>query len=478
MIRIDRGGAISTARELLADVVDRDLCIGCGACAALPGSALRIGMGEDGRYRAALRDGADPETEGPYVEVCPFADGHDEDELARIFLDAPGAGRDPAIGTHLSVGAGHVTGDGFRDAGSSGGMTSWFLNRLFEEDEIDAVLHVKPGESPTDPLFGFGVSETVGQMRSGAKTRYYPVEMSGVLRHVRERPGRYAVVGVPCFIKAVRLSQLADPLLAERIKFCVGLVCGHLKSARFAESLAWEQGVPPAELTGVDFRVKSDERSDRYSVTVDAADGTARTTPTSELSVTDWGMGFFKYTACDYCDDVLAETADITFGDAWLPEFTGDPKGDNIVVTRSRAAKDVVDRNSGALQLTDISAERAARSQDAGLRHRREGLAYRLARELQAGRRVQRKRVEPSTDLPERRRRIYDIRTDLIATGDAAFTHAVRTGSFDDFLRGIGTDVARYRAAYGADGPVERLKRLALARAPGLTRRVQRALGR
>lgn len=459
-------------------MVERDLCIGCGACAARPDSAVRIGMGEDGRYRAVLRDGADPDAEGSYTEVCPFADGRDEDELARTFLDAPGAGHDPSVGTHLSVGAGHVTGDGFRDGGSSGGMTSWFLHRLLEEDEIDAVLHVKPGESPTDPLFGFGVSETVAQMRAGAKTRYYPVEMSAVLRHVRETPGRYAVVGVPCFVKAVRLSQLADPILAERIRFCVGLVCGHLKSARFAESLAWEQGVPPSKLTGMDFRVKSDERSDRYGVTVTAADGTTRTTPTSELSVTDWGMGFFKYTACDYCDDVLAETADITFGDAWLPEFTGDPKGDNIVVTRSRAAKDVFDRNSGALQLTDITAERAARSQDAGLRHRREGLAYRLARDRQNGMQVPRKRVTPSMELPVRRRRIYDIRTDLIATGDGAFTHAVSTGRFDDFLRGIATDVARYRDAYGSDSAVERLKRLALQRAPRLTRRVQRALGR
>lgn len=459
-------------------MVDRDLCIGCGACAARPDSALIIRMGEDGRYRAALREGADPDAEGSYTEVCPFSDGHDEDELARTFLDAPGAGHDPSIGTHLSVSAGHVAGDGFRDEGSSGGMTSWFLHRLLEEDEIDAVLHVKPGESKTDPLFGFGVSETVAQMRAGAKTRYYPVEMSEVLRHVRENPGRYAVVGVPCFIKAVRLSQLADPLLAERIRFCVGLVCGHLKSARFAESLAWEQGVAPAELTGIDFRVKSDERSDRYSVSVTAADGTTQTTLTSQLSVTDWGMGFFKYTACDYCDDVLAETADITFGDAWLPEFTGDPKGDNIVVTRSRAAKEVFDRNSGALQLTDITAERAARSQDAGLRHRREGLAYRLARERQNGRQVPRKRVDPSMELPARRRRIYDIRTDLIAVGDRAYVQALHSGSFDDFLQGIAKGVTRYRDAYGSDGPVERLKRLALARAPKLTRRVQRALGR
>ena len=32
----------------------------------------------------------------------------------------------------------------------------------------------------------------------------------------------------------------------------------------------------------------------------------------------DWGMGIFKLGACDYCDDIVGETADISFGDAWL----------------------------------------------------------------------------------------------------------------------------------------------------------------
>lgn len=469
---------MSTARDLLRDVVDRDLCIGCGACAAIPDSALQIAMDRDGRYRAELRDGADRDAEGPYTAVCPFAEGYDEDALARTFLDSDNAELDPDIGTHRAVAAGHVDSGGYRARGSSGGMTSWFLGRLLDEDEIDAVLHVKPGTDAGDPLFAFGRSDTTEAMDSGAKTRYYPVEMSGVLRHVREHPGRYAIVGVPCFIKAVRLSQLQDPQLRERIRFCVGLVCGHLKSTRFAESLAWEQGVPPAELTGIDFRVKSDERSDRYSVSVTGADGTTSTAATTELSVTDWGMGFFKYPACDYCDDVLAETADISFGDAWLPEYTGDPQGDNIVVARSASAREILDRNRRFLSLTDITAERAARSQDAGLRHRREGLAYRLARDLRDGRPVPEKRVAPSADLPEKRRRIYDIRSEMIGAADRAFAEAEASGSFRVFTDAIAPVVERYRSAYGTNSPVERAKRFALRYLPGLTRRVQRALGR
>src|SRR5690625_2283287 len=435
-------------------------------------------MGEDGRYRAVPRNGADLDAEGPYTAVCPFAGGFDEDALSRMFLDSDRAQTDPRIGAHRAVAAGHVTAPGFRDNGSSGGMTSWFLNRLLDEGEIDAVLHVKPGTPGADRLFAFGVSETPEELNAGAKTRYYPVEMSRVLSHVREHPGRYAVVGVPCFIKAVRLSQLEQPVLRERIRFAVGLVCGHLKSTRFAESLAWEQGVDPAELEAIDFRVKSRERSDRYSVSVTGAGGRTHTAPTSELSVTDWGMGFFKYTACDYCDDVLAETADISFGDAWLPEFTPDPEGDNIVVARSESAREVLHRNRRDLALTDITAHRAAQSQDAGLRHRREGLSYRLARDLASGRTPPAKRVTPSLEVPARRRRIYDVRSEMIGEGDRAFAAARARGSFRTFLSGLAPVVALYHAAYGTNGLVERAKRRALRHMPGLTRRVQRAVGR
>lgn len=471
---------MSTARNLLRDVVERDLCIGCGACAALPDSALGIAMGTDGRYRAEPREGADLDAEGSYTAVCPFAEGYDEDALARTFLGGEGPDVDvhEQIGTHRAVAAGHVKADGFRDNGSSGGMTSWFLSRLLEEDEIDAVLHVKPGHGPAEPLFHFGLSRTTEQLTAGAKTRYYPVEMSEVLTHVRENPGRYAVVGVPCFLKAVRRSQLEQPVLRERIRFCVGLVCGHLKSTRFAESLAWEQGVEPSELAAIDFRVKSEERSDRYSVSVTGRDGTTATAPTTDLTVTDWGMGFFKYTACDYCDDVLAETADISFGDAWLPEFTPDPQGDNVVVARSAAALEIFERNRGALELTDISADRAARSQDAGLRHRREGLAHRLARDIEAGRPVPDKRVRPSGEIPEKRRRIYDIRSEMIPAADRAYDTARAAGTFRAFESAIAPVVARYHSAYGTNGAVERAKRFALRHMPGLTRRLQRALGR
>jgi coenzyme F420-reducing hydrogenase beta subunit len=68
-------------------------------------------------------------------------------------------------------------------------------------------------------------------------------------------PGRYAVVGVPCLIKAVQLLRREDPLMHSRIAFTLGLFCGHMKSARFVESVAWQMGVGVTEIQAVEFRL-------------------------------------------------------------------------------------------------------------------------------------------------------------------------------------------------------------------------------
>ncbi|MGJ3627724.1 hypothetical protein AB5I41_13435 [Sphingomonas sp. MMS24-JH45] len=50
----------------------------------------------------------------------------------------------------------------------------------------------------------------------------------------------------------------------------------------------------------------------------------------------DWVRAFFQASAGDYRDDVVAETADISFGEAWVEPYASDGRGTNVVV-RSRA---------------------------------------------------------------------------------------------------------------------------------------------
>ena len=56
----------------------------------------------------------------------------------------------------------------------------------------------------------------------------------------------------------------------------------------------------------------------------------------------DWGLGYFKPKACDWCDDIVGELADVSSGDAWLPGYVKDPGGNNIVIVRSPEIHEII----------------------------------------------------------------------------------------------------------------------------------------
>ncbi len=86
--------------------------------------------------------------------------------------------------------------------------------------------------------------------------------------------------------------------------------------------------------------------------------------------------------ACSFCDDVVAETADISFGDAWVEPYASDGRGTNVVIVRAPEIDDLLRtaREQGRVVLDAVDAAFVTETQAAGLRQRREGLAYRLSR--------------------------------------------------------------------------------------------------
>lgn len=441
--------------DLFSTVVENGFCIGCGVCAVFD-SGIQLKLDDLGRFVASRRSQqtlVDPAA----ARVCPFADGVlNESELARaVFGDAKHF--EPHLGYYVANYAGWVTEGDYRARGSSGGLASWLLVELMNQRLVDFIVHVAPLQvmSPGDPLFGFAVSSNSDEVRANAKSRYYPVEMSGVIAEILRCPGRYAVVGIPCFVKALRLACRESEVLKERVAFAVGIVCGHLKSTSFAELFAWQCGISPTELRGIDFRTKLPDRSaSSYAVTATGVrDGQTITVtkPTSELFGSNWGHGFFKYKACDFCDDVVGETADISIGDAWLPEYESDSGGTNVVVVRSAILNSILAAASGAgrLHLENLSAEKVVASQAGGFRHRRDGLAFRLHIEDLAGRWRPAKRVEPSSNhLDPKQRDIFNLRYEMGQMSHSAFEAAKERNDFDIFTAMVSPLTVRYDKHY------------------------------
>ncbi|PDT83025.1 coenzyme F420 hydrogenase [Sinorhizobium sp. BJ1] len=403
------------------------LCIGCGACAASSsGSNATMRLDRYGQFKPSIPGQSAARSSTNFAALCPFSPhATNEDEIADERFPSAKY-RDPLIGRFEAAYVGHVREANYRAEGSSGGMTSWTAAELLARKMVDGVAHVVPrsdGEGDRQPLFRYRISRGVGDVRSGAKSRYYPVEMSAVLDEIRRRPGRYAVVGIPCFVKAVHLLCRQDPVLRERIAFTLGLFCGHMKSARFVESFAWQLQARMREVAGVDFRLKDFSRpANWYTAHLRLKDGSSRSKDWWHLVDGDWGAGYFQNSACNFCDDVVAETADISFGDAWVEPYSSDGRGTNVVVVRSPLLRRLIDdaASEGRLDLNEVDADFVVQTQAAGFRQRREGLAFRLTWP-RAGIRPN-KRVAPSwRGVSARRMLVYLLRSSISAGSHRVF---------------------------------------------------------
>src|SRR5437868_4204629 len=183
-----------------ADIVRSGLCIGCGGCAAAnPDAEMR--WDKHGFLRP---DGPRDWLESPsdaFSRQCPFSpSAADEDSLAAERF-AGSSTRDPRIGRFEAAYVGHAIDDPFRRQGSSGGLTNWVAAELLRTGAVDGVAHVVPAaRRATGRRFEYRGRRSLEELSAGAKSRYYPIELSAVLREIRATPRRYAIVGIPCFI--------------------------------------------------------------------------------------------------------------------------------------------------------------------------------------------------------------------------------------------------------------------------------------
>lgn len=457
------------------DVIRSGLCIGCGSCVARSARPdIRMELDRYGQMKPAGRKDWLRRSDTGFSRLCPFSPvARDEDDLAVEYFPFA-KDQHPLLGRFDAAFVGHVEEDEYRVNGSSGGMVTWVAAELLRQGLVDGVAHVRQSDDPQTEgrLFRYTLSRDLKELQAGAKSRYYPVELSGVLRTIREAPGRYAVVGIPCFIKAVRLACADDPILKERIAFTLGLFCGHMKSARMAESFAWQMGEDIRQVRRFDFRVKNSGRpANWYRAGLTLGNGEDRAQDWWHLADGDWGAGFFQNSACNFCDDVVAETADIAFGDAWAEPYSSDGRGTNVVIVRSKMLFDLLQAgmDEKRITLSSVDADFVVATQAAGFRQRREGLSFRLTWPRLGIR--PRKRVRAgSHDLTSQRKMIYIMRYGISFWSHRVFL-AARLLHFPRFyILWARAALACYQGLAYCRGPIGRIaRRLGLAGSEGGT---------
>jgi coenzyme F420 hydrogenase subunit beta len=428
----------------ILDVVKNGICVGCGGCRVATGGRIEIGMTAHLTFVANLAETSSADLELA-DSVCPFSDAaRDEDVLAAGLFGTGLANHDERTGYYSSLRVGRTLSDDVTRS-SSGGLTTYLLGQLLDAGEVDGIIHV--GETiNSDLLFSYTITETRRNLEERRRSQYYPCQFSDALLAVRGNGKRYAIVGVPCFIKASRLLIERDPVLRAQLKFHIALCCGHLKSAAFAEALAWQLDIPPNDLARVDFRRKIEglPANSYFFGAVARSDGNWRTARSNSLLGGNWGHALFQLGACNFCDDIFGETADICFGDAWLPTFDREWRGTNIVVSRNAALDHFLtaggERNH--IWLDDLSVNDLIESQSGAFRHRWLGIAVRLAAALRRGESVPVKRKSSYLRrVSFFHRQIILIRQRMSRESHGLFLKAKQHGDFRIFSNGLDADL-------------------------------------
>lgn len=382
-------------------VVKNDLCIGCGLCTyKCPSKALEMKWNEYGFLTPILSGSCG--NDGSCLSVCPFnpspsEEVKTEDELANIFLkEAPN--HHPKIGKYYGLYAGYS--NEFRMTSSSGGIATFVLTELLEQKIVDYVFSVKESSSP-ESHYEYAISKTKDELIAGSKTRYYPVTLATVFSEIDKIDGNIAIVGVGCFIKAIRLAQHSNPELKKKIKFLVGIICGGVKSRFFTEYLVSKVGLNKDNYISPQYRIKNiSSTAGDYSfgcLDINNSFKSIRMQSVCDM----WGSGLFKSNCCDFCDDVTTELADISLGDAWISPYNMDGKGYNIIISRNNIANKIINNaiSSNKIDVDNLTIDKIIESQQGSFNHRHNSLEFRIKRAKRINKNIPFKRIHSKIDI-------------------------------------------------------------------------------
>lgn len=356
--------------QTLARVVPGELCSGCGACAGLAPEAVEMRVSEAGFLRPVETGPVPAAAEAAIAAACPGREVRQQRPEGRR--------DDPLWGPYLEMRTGHATDPELRYSGSSGGALSALLMHLLETGSVDAVIET--GADPARPLGNRPLrARTRAEILAGAGSRYAPsaplADLSALLGDER----RFAFVGKPCDVSALRALERRDPRVAARFPYMISFFCAGVPSLAGAREILRGLGVEEGEVAA--FRYRGEGWPGHAKARLH--DGRE-----ARMSYADsWGGILSRHVQlrCRICPDGTGGAADVVCADAWETDARGYPvfeerDGVSLVVSRTQRGEALVRAagSAGALALGPFDPAELAAIQPGQTGKRR----YTLARTL------------------------------------------------------------------------------------------------
>ncbi len=360
---------------LQSEVIDTGLCTGCGTCAGICPTGAIIMKPTCGLFEPTVNAALCTQCQ-LCLKACPGRSVDFEALRMQVF------GAQPAhktIGNYSSCYTAYSFDQDIRFHSASGGAITQLLLFALENKIIDGAVVTRM--SKTNPLQPEAfIAKTKQEIIDASKSKYCPVSTNACLKQILKEEGKFAIVGLPCHIHGVRKAETLLKVLQGKIVLQFGLLCSHTVDFAGIDFLLQKLGVEPNQVSKMSYRGEGWPGS----LTVETKTANKITMPLVGSWHAYWPLFssfFFTPLRCTMCSDQAAEFSDLSFGDAWLPEYRKEKTGASIIVSRTQRGQQLLNAAASAkvLNLKPLDVSRVEQSQHVNLRFKKDDLACRLS---------------------------------------------------------------------------------------------------
>lgn len=359
----------------LQDVVDWELCSGCGVCkyAATTGKVELVNIETSG-IRPVF-DARAAAASSRLLDLCP---GYSVDARGASGPSRKPTAADQEYGQALEIWEGYASDSEVRYRGSSGGALTALALWCLERGNMAFVLHT--GMDPNKPWLNTTfLSRTRAELLGRAGSRYAPASPCEGLGEIEHSDRPCVFIGKPCDTAAAMAARWERPTVDQRLGVVLAFFCAGTPSTRGTLDLLGRLNIQPAAVN--ELRYRGDGWPGGFAVTSDMGarhdfipyrEAWRALTPHIPLR-------------CRLCPDGLGRVADISCGDAWekYDEGSSNP-GVSIIIVRTKRGQEILHGAvaGGYLNLAPASSDRVFAAQPHLLSKRRELFGRLLALRL------------------------------------------------------------------------------------------------
>jgi len=258
------------------------------------------------------------------------------------------------VGDYKEAYTAYALDDRIRLGGASGGVATALLTCALQEGYIDGALVCRTAVSNQKKVrTRFFIAKDKSQLLLSQDSKYVGTSfVPEALRLIDNFDGRLAVVGLPCDLTVLQKRISRDPQLAQKIRFTIGLFCGHNSQPQLIDNIV--DKLSPSPSSNLDhFRFRTGPWRG-YSLARFDQDRIIE--KKSSYYNLYQNLYFFCQRKCLHCHDHFAYNADISVGDIWSLHLKNQNIKHNAVICKNEKGMELV---STALNLGYIQAESA-----------------------------------------------------------------------------------------------------------------------